>query len=66
VQTLSLVKVLRALELLDGLDVALPASVVLPLAELERERRRGRKRARGRGDEQTPPWRWGDEPQERA
>jgi len=70
VQMTSMVKLLRALELLGGLDAAVPASVELPIARLEREQRSERKqrrRARARrdrndADAQLRPWRWGDEP----
>jgi transcriptional regulator with XRE-family HTH domain len=68
VQSTSLIKLLRALGLLSALDVALPESVDLPIAELEREQRRTRRRARGRrGGRLAEPaeqtWRWGDEPE---
>jgi transcriptional regulator with XRE-family HTH domain len=46
VQSLSLIKVLRTLELLGALDAALPESIELPIAQLEREQRASRKRAR--------------------
>lgn len=68
VQTRSLVKLLRALDMLGGLDAVLPASVSLPIAELERQSRRRPARARARrrsgpddarGDER--PWRWGQD-----
>jgi transcriptional regulator with XRE-family HTH domain len=65
VQMTSMVKLLRALELLGGLDVAVPESIELPIAKLEREQRKLRKRARARrdpdADAQSRPWRWGDE-----
>lgn len=67
VQSRSLVKLLRALGMLDGLETALPESVSLPIAELERERRRGRQRATGRSsspssrDGEDRTWRWGDD-----
>jgi transcriptional regulator with XRE-family HTH domain len=74
VQMTSMVKLLRALGLLADLDVAIPASIESPIAQLEREQRRTRRRARGRGrrgirpaasaDEQ--PWSWGEEPEARA
>lgn len=69
VQVSSALKLLRALELMDGLDIAVPPSIDLPIAQLEREQRRTartRRRARPRRspaeevDEQ--PWRWGEEP----
>ena len=75
VQLTSLVKLLRALGLLAALDAAVPASVDLPIAQLERAERPSRRRARGRrgggGDAAAPagadpaPWRWGDEADER-
>jgi transcriptional regulator with XRE-family HTH domain len=64
VQMTSMVKLLRALALLEGLDAAIPDSVRLPIAQLERERRTARRRARPRrpGAEQSEkPWTWGDE-----
>lgn len=68
VQMTSMVKLLRALGLLAGLDAAVPESIELPIAKLEREQRKLRKRARGRRnpdpdpDVQSRPWKWGDEP----
>jgi transcriptional regulator with XRE-family HTH domain len=67
VQSSSLIRVLRALELLDELDTLVPASLELPIAQLERERRRtDRRRARGRAHKTAPApeeqsWQWGDE-----
>jgi transcriptional regulator with XRE-family HTH domain len=56
VQMTSMIKLLRALGLLAGLDAAVPESLALPIAQLEREQRRVRRRARrsrrGRG---APP-----------
>lgn len=58
-------RLLRALGLLEGLDVAIPESVRLPIAELERERRRMRRRVRARRERPGEPggrrWTWGDE-----
>src|SRR5271154_4551765 len=70
VQMTSMIKLLRALELLAGFDLAIPESIDLPVAQLEREQRKRRRRARGRrghrgGPPAEPaeePWRWGDEP----
>jgi transcriptional regulator with XRE-family HTH domain len=66
VQGTSLVKLLRALGLLGGLDVAVPESIALPIAQLERERRPLRRRVRGRdqrrADSTDRPWAWGEEP----
>jgi transcriptional regulator with XRE-family HTH domain len=65
VQMTSLIKLLRTLELLGGLDVAIPESVDLPIAQLERAQRRIRGRASGRRHRRTEsseqPWRWGEE-----
>jgi len=65
VQTISLVKVLRALDLLGALDAAIPERIELPVMELERLRRR-RQRARPRtkdvGDTTDASWSWADEP----
>jgi transcriptional regulator with XRE-family HTH domain len=66
VQMTSMVKLLRTLGLLGGLDVAIPASIELPIAQLERERKGKRQRARGRGGQPAEaaekPWAWGEEP----
>jgi transcriptional regulator with XRE-family HTH domain len=66
VQMTSMIKLLRTLELLGGLDAAVPESVELPIARLEREQRKGRQRASGRGRRSAEPagrsWTWGDEP----
>ncbi len=66
VQMTSMIKLLRTLELLGGLDLAIPESIQLPIAELEREQRRTRKRARRHraaapAESQPSPWVWGDE-----
>jgi transcriptional regulator with XRE-family HTH domain len=66
VQMTSMVRLLRTLGLLEALDVAIPESVRLPIAELEREQRRARQRARARREPPQEPrgkrWIWGDEP----
>jgi transcriptional regulator with XRE-family HTH domain len=48
VQMTSMIKLLRTLGLLGGLDLAIPESIDLPIAQLEREQRRVRRRASGR------------------
>jgi transcriptional regulator with XRE-family HTH domain len=63
VQMTSMVKLLRTLELLGGLDAAVPESIDLPLAKLEREQRRTRRRSRPAPAAEDRPWRWGDDPQ---
>jgi transcriptional regulator with XRE-family HTH domain len=70
VQMTSMIKLLRTLELLGGLDLAIPESIDLPIAQLEREQRKIRRRAsgrsRGRGrarpsaESAERPWKWGD------
>jgi transcriptional regulator with XRE-family HTH domain len=66
VQMTSMIKLLRALGLLAGLDVAVPESIDLPIAQLEREQLGRRRRARGRrggspAESGGEPWKWGDE-----
>jgi putative transcriptional regulator len=66
VQMTSMIKLLRRLELLGGLDIAVPESIDLPIAQLEREQRKIRRRARGRRGAQNAespdePWTWGEE-----
>jgi transcriptional regulator with XRE-family HTH domain len=70
VQMTSMIKLLRTLELLGGLDLAIPESIDLPIAQLDRQQRRMRQRARGARGGRTPettdpaeePWRWGNQP----
>jgi transcriptional regulator with XRE-family HTH domain len=65
VQMTSMVRLLRMLGLLEALDAAIPESIELPIAQLERERRGTRRRARARSDRPDEPngerWSWGDE-----
>jgi transcriptional regulator with XRE-family HTH domain len=70
VQMATMVKLWRALELLDEIDAAVPEGLDSPIAGVERERRRrGRRRATATRHRQRPspdeaggPFRWGDEP----
>lgn len=67
VQMTSMVKLLRVLGLLAGLDAAVPTSIVLPIAQLERARHKSPRRVRASrsGPSAEPdqtPWTWGDEP----
>jgi transcriptional regulator with XRE-family HTH domain len=69
IQLTTLVKLLKAMGLLDGLETVLPEETVDPIAELERWR--GRRRASGArtredGNRQRSAWRWGDEREDRA
>lgn len=69
IQLTTLVKLLKAMGLLDGLETVLPEETVDPIAELERWR--GRRRASGArtredGKRQRSAWRWGDEREDRA
>ncbi len=71
VQMTSMIKLLRALGLLAGLDLAVPESIDLPIAQLEREQLGRRRRARGRRgargtEDSSEPFSWGDEPGEHA
>ena len=69
VQMTSMIKLLRTLELLGGLDLAIPESIDLPIAQLDRQQRSVRRRATGgrgrRSPERTDPaeerWRWGNQ-----
>ena len=66
VQMTSMIKLLRALGLLGGLDAAVPESIDLPIAQLEREqhkvRQRARRQSRPQAEPGQEPWKWGDEP----
>jgi transcriptional regulator with XRE-family HTH domain len=70
VQMTSMIKLLRTLGLLGGLDLAVPESIALPIAQLEREQRKLRRRASRRrggrsgedGEATGKTWRWGDQP----
>jgi transcriptional regulator with XRE-family HTH domain len=68
VQMTSMIKLLRALDLLGALDAALPEQLDSPIAALEREQRKrtrqrgsGRRAGRGPGREGGAPWSWGDQ-----
>lgn len=65
IKSTSLVRVLRALGLLDALDRLIPEPLPSPVERL-RLRGRQRQRARSGGGREAPPedakpWRWGDE-----
>jgi len=62
VQLTSLVRLLRVLGLLDGLDAVVPEPVPSPIERLKMQGRR-RQRATGRRDEPAPEgtWTWGDD-----
>jgi transcriptional regulator with XRE-family HTH domain len=66
VQMTTMARLLRTLGLLEALDAAIPESVRLPIAQLEREQRAARRRARARRAPPQEPrkesWIWGDEP----
>ena len=69
VQMTSMIKLLRILGLLGGLELAIPESIELPISQLERKQR-VRRRARGRrgrggaepSEPAAEPWRWGNSP----
>jgi transcriptional regulator with XRE-family HTH domain len=54
VQMTSMIKLMRTLELLDGLDAAVPESIDLPIAQLERQQRKLPRRARARSRHRAP------------
>lgn len=58
----SLIRILRALDLSEGLDRLVPEVVPSPLEEARRPGRRRRAGSSRRPGEEGPPaWRWGDE-----
>ncbi len=62
IQTLSLVKLLRALNHLDGIHALLPEPVVSPIQQLK-SRSAARQRASRKKPSTTPskPWSWGED-----
>ena len=62
-QLTSLVRICRALGLLDALDVLLPDPAPSPLALLERQGMERKRAPRRAGADAAPPtpWTWGDE-----
>ncbi len=70
VQMTSMIKLLRTLGLLAGFDLAIPESIDLPIAQLDRQQGKVRRRARGRrggrgaepAEPAVQPWRWGEQP----
>ena len=61
-QTSNLIRVLRALGLLERLDLLLPPPQPRPMELLKNQgRRRMRASGRSRRREAPAPWRWGDE-----
>ena len=64
VSSATLVRVLRALGLLEALDRAVPEPLPSPLEQLQRAGRRRLRAGRPRtaaDPERAEPWRWGDE-----
>jgi transcriptional regulator with XRE-family HTH domain len=61
----NVVRILRALDLFEGLDGLVPEPAPSPIDELKRQGRRrqraGSPRASGRDERRTREWRWGDE-----
>lgn len=59
----NLVRVLRALDLLHGLERAVPEPLPSPIEQLKLQGRRRQRAGRPRGaqqQEEGEPWRWGD------
>jgi transcriptional regulator with XRE-family HTH domain len=70
VRVVTLIRVLRALDLLDTLERLVPEPLPSPIERLKRQGRK-RRRASGTRSQATPaeeraPWRWGDESPEGA
>ena len=66
VTTASLIRVLRALDMLDVLDRLIPQSAPSPVQELKLRGRQRRRASGAHGSADEPagkdrPWRWGDE-----
>jgi transcriptional regulator with XRE-family HTH domain len=64
ISLINFIRVLRALDLLDGLDRLLPEAAPSPIDEVERRGERRRRAAPPRAADAEPPreaWRWGDE-----
>jgi transcriptional regulator with XRE-family HTH domain len=64
VQLITLIRVLRALDLLGGLEVAVPEPAPSPIEMLRHQEGRRRRASRGAGERahgDRKPWRWGDE-----
>lgn len=61
----SLIRILRALDLIEGLDRLVPEPAPSPVDELRRQgrqrKRAGSSRTSEPSDRQPGPWRWGDE-----
>jgi transcriptional regulator with XRE-family HTH domain len=73
--TANLIRILRALDLLDDLDRLIPAPTPSPVEQLRRRGQRRRRAGSPRGprddasagsEPPTKPWRWGDEGEGRA
>lgn len=61
VQMTTLVRILRALDLLGALDAAIPPAGTRPLDLLQRGKPRQRASSRQRQDMTGEPWSWGDD-----
>lgn len=64
VQLTTLIRVLRALNLLGGLEVAVPEPAPSPIEMLRHQEGRRRRASRSAGEgtrDARKPWRWGDE-----
>ncbi|HEX6860600.1 MAG TPA: helix-turn-helix transcriptional regulator [Caulobacteraceae bacterium] len=59
VQTSNLIRLFRALNRLEALDIVLPDTGPTPMEQLQR-RGKARRRARPKSQEGTAVWRWGD------
>ena len=55
----ALLRVLRALGLLERVEALVPEPLPSPIEQLEHEQRRRRRASGSRGDDAPRPWRWG-------
>jgi transcriptional regulator with XRE-family HTH domain len=63
VRTTALLRILRALALLDHVELLVPEPLPSPIARLRLEGRQRQRASSSRSDDgQTAPWTWGDEP----
>lgn len=64
IQTESLIRILRSLNLLDALEALLPDPGIQPMDMLKLKKKERKRVAKKRGDQQPQPveeWQWGDE-----
>ncbi len=60
-QISTIIRLLRALDLLSALDVAIPESTTGPMDLLKRKGKTRKRASKKRAAQSEKPWRWGDE-----